>query len=74
MDNATRFLSHCIEVYKNAKHLTGREVINIFEKYGAVHYLMDCYEALHTTGSQYMVNDIDAFIAERNRKQQNTLH
>jgi hypothetical protein len=65
MNDATRFLSYCVEIYKNAKHLTGREVIDLFEKTGAIDYLAVCHEALHTTGPQYTVNDIDAFISDR---------
>ncbi|GAB6011134.1 DUF3791 domain-containing protein [Viscerimonas tarda] len=67
MDNQTRFLAYCIEIYKEAKGLTGKEVYTLFAKYGVLDYIIDCYGALHTTGPQYTIDDIDKFIAVRNQ-------
>jgi len=44
MDNVTKFLVYCIEIYK---------------------YLTDCYDALHTTGPEYIIEDIAGLIKER---------
>jgi hypothetical protein len=62
MNNKTRFLAYCIEIYREAKNLTGKQVYLLFEKFGVLDYLLDCYGALHTTGSQYTIDDIDKFI------------
>jgi len=58
------FLVYCLEVYRKAKDLSGRQVIDLFKKYGVTDYVMSSYDALHTTGSEYTVEDIDLFIAE----------
>jgi hypothetical protein len=65
MDSATKFLVYCIEIYKNAHHLTGRQVVQLFEQYGIFEYIITCYGALHTTGAEYIVDDIAGLIADR---------
>ena len=60
-----RFIGYCVEIYKKAKGMTGRAVSDLFKKYGVWSYIYDCYGALHTTGPQYTVEDIDLFIAAR---------
>lgn len=65
MDNKTLFLAHCLEEYKKAKQLNGKQVIDIFIQYGVLDYIVDCYDALHTTNPAYIVDDIDMFIATR---------
>lgn len=67
MSDQGRFLVHCIEQYKLAKGSTGRQVFELFERYGVIDYIMDCYGALHTTGTQYIVDDLDRFIANQKR-------
>jgi hypothetical protein len=65
MNEKLRFLVFCIEEYKSAKKSNGKQVIALFEKYGVTDYIIDCYGALHTTGTQYIINDIDEYIAVR---------
>ena len=65
MSKETNFLIYCIEVYKNAKGLNGKEVINLFTKYKVPEYITSYYEALHTTGMNYIVDDIDLYIGAR---------
>ena len=65
MSKEADFLIYCIEIYKSAKELTGRQVMELFERYGISEYIVNYYEALHTTGEQYIVNDIDLYIAAR---------
>jgi len=52
----------CTEQYKNAKKLTGKHVSALFSKYHVWDYLFSCFEALHTTGSNYIIADIASFI------------
>jgi len=65
MDNATKFLVYCIEIFKTAHKLSGRQVIEIFSKYGILEYIVNCYAALHTTGPEYIIEDIAGLIEER---------
>ncbi|MCL1817259.1 MAG: DUF3791 domain-containing protein [Clostridiales bacterium] len=56
---------YCLEIYRAAKNLTGKEVIRLFIKYAVLEYIISCYESLHTTGSNYIIEDIDMFIESR---------
>ena len=60
-----KFLVFCLEIYRREKKMTGEQVISLFKQYGVIDYVMSCYEALHTTGWQYTVEDIDLFIEAR---------
>ena len=59
------FLVYCIEIYKIAKNLKGKEVYNLFEQYKLNDYIIKYFEALHTTGKEYIIADIDRFIETR---------
>lgn len=59
------FLIYCIEQYKMAKNLTGKQVSELFTRYSVWDYIYDCFEALHTTGANYIVEDIDLYIEAR---------
>jgi hypothetical protein len=45
--------------------MTGKQVIELFKRYDITEYVLSCYEALHTTGTNYIVEDIDLFIEAR---------
>jgi len=70
MDNATKFLVYCIEIFKTAHKLNGRQVIEIFNQYGILEYIVNCYGALHTTGPEYIIEDIAGLIEDRRLKKQ----
>ena len=59
------FLVFCIEQYKLAKKLTGQQIVELFNRYRVWDYIYSCYEALHTTGTNYIVEDIDLYIEAR---------
>ncbi len=65
MSREGNFLIYCIERYKNAKKLTGKQVSELFNKYRVWDYIYSCFEALHTTGDNYIVEDIDLYIEAR---------
>ena len=65
MSKEGKFLVFCLEMYKAEKHLTGKQVIELFKQYNITDYVLSCYEALHTTGTNYIVEDIDLFIEAR---------
>ncbi|MBZ4670758.1 MAG: hypothetical protein PWQ76_548 [Clostridiales bacterium] len=66
MDDKINFIVYCIEEYKNAKGMDGKSVIDLFSRYHVIDYIRDYYEALHTTGRQYIVDDIGTYIESRN--------
>ena len=65
MDEKTTFVVYCIEEYKSAEKLSGKAVIELFNQYRVIDYIRSYYESLHTTGRQYIVNDINLFIEAR---------
>ncbi|MBQ7646862.1 MAG: DUF3791 domain-containing protein [Clostridia bacterium] len=65
MSKELPFYVLCIEEYKNQKHLSGSEVMDLFMKYSVLDYIKSFYEVLHTTGSKYIVDDIDLYIKSR---------
>ena len=65
MSREGEFLVYCIEIYKSARNLTGKEVMGLFTKYRVNDYIKGCFEALHTTGEKYIVRDIDLYIEAR---------
>ncbi len=62
MSDAGRFLIYCIEMYRRAKKIPGRTAYELFRSVGADEYVHRCYGALHTTGEQYILSDIDGYI------------
>lgn len=56
------FLVYCTELYKAAKNLTGKQVSELFTRYRVWDYIYTCFEALHTTGANYIIQDIDLYI------------
>ena len=65
MSKEGRFTVFCTEIYKSAKKLTGKEVAELFTRYSVWDYVYSCFEALHTTGDKYIIEDIDLYIAAR---------
>ncbi len=65
MSKTLQFKAFCFEAYRADKKLTGRATMQLFKKYGVLDYLEACYDVLHTTGRQYLVEDIDGFIEAR---------
>lgn len=39
--------------------------MQLFQKYNVCEYIMECYGVLHTTGENYIINDIDLYIEAR---------
>lgn len=62
MSKEGNFLVYCTERYKSAKGLTGKQVSELFSRYEVWDYIYSCFEALHTTGENYIIDDIDEYI------------
>lgn len=65
MSKTLEFKVFCFEAYRAEKGMTGREAMALFKKYGVLEYLDSFYDVLHTTGRDYLIEDIDLFIAAR---------
>jgi hypothetical protein len=60
------FLASCIEFYKDEKGMTGREAWNHLKNTGAVKFITECWDGLHMTAPEYVIDCIDDYI--RNHK------
>ncbi len=65
MSKTLEFKVFCFEAYRAEKKLTGRETMALFKKYGVLDYLDKCFDVLHTTGREYIIEDITLFINAR---------
>ncbi len=65
MSSQGKFMIYCAEQYKLEKHLTGKQLAELFCRYRVWEYVYSCYEALHTTGTNYIIEDIDLYIEAR---------
>ena len=59
------FLVFCLEMYRAEKNMTGKQVMELFKDYGVIDYILSCYDALHVTGTAFLIEDIDLFIEAR---------
>ncbi|MBR6207213.1 MAG: DUF3791 domain-containing protein [Oscillospiraceae bacterium] len=66
MSKEMSFVIFCIENYKIHRSLTGRQAADLFRQYGVFDYLREFYDVLHTTGYQYINQDIDIYLKARN--------
>ncbi|MCL2002468.1 MAG: DUF3791 domain-containing protein [Oscillospiraceae bacterium] len=56
------FLASCVELYKNQKGMSGQDAYNHLRKTGAVDFITDCWDGLHTTSPPYIIGSIDEYI------------
>ena len=68
MNSKAEFITYCIEEYKYAKGMTGKEVITLFKKHNIIDYIIKCYGALHTMGGLAITEDIESLIEEMEQK------
>ena len=68
MQEIVKFKTFCIERYKYAHNLKGRDVFQLFKQHGVMDYIASFYDVLHTFGDKHIVLDIDEFIEVRQIK------
>ncbi|MDR2804748.1 MAG: DUF3791 domain-containing protein [Dysgonamonadaceae bacterium] len=65
MSDVNQFIIFCLESYKSASGLTGEQAFADFEAYDVFSYLSDGFDVLHTQGREYIIKDIQEYIACR---------
>ena len=65
MSKEMAFTVFCMENYKVHRNLSGKQVFKLFEDYGVFAYINEFYDVLHTTGHNYINNNIDMYIESR---------
>jgi hypothetical protein len=66
MSKSMRFMAFFIEQYSGIKQMSGKDVYNLFKETGALTYIYECAEALHTLGLPYLIEDVDEYIETHN--------
>ena len=57
-----------IEQYKEMNHISGSEAMEVFSRNGLLDYLEAHYEPLHTQSRQWILEEIDELIKERQKQ------
>lgn len=65
MSREGTFAIYCLERYRHAKSLSGREAAQVFARYGVLPYVRKFFESLHVISEKLILEDIDAFIARQ---------
>jgi len=65
MSREGTFAIYCLERYRHAKSLSGREASALFAKYHVLDYIRRFFESLHVVSEQLILADIDAYIARQ---------
>ncbi|MBP5671497.1 MAG: DUF3791 domain-containing protein [Lentisphaeria bacterium] len=61
----SEFIAFCIEMMAEKHDVSGRQVLECFEMAGVIKYLSDGYEALHSMGKEWLINDIEKYLENR---------
>jgi hypothetical protein len=64
MNGNAEFIAYCLEEYKSANGMTGKEVITLFKQYNIIDYIVTCYGAMHTMGGLAIAEDISSLIED----------
>jgi len=56
------FVIYCIETYKGRKNLDGKTAYQKLNEKGAIDYIDNNYNALHTFGDEHIVWNIDEYL------------
>jgi len=67
-DTIPLFLSFCIEQYKNAKGMNGKEAMDKLFDSGALTYLENNYEVIHTQSPQWIIEEIDEYLIKQDNR------
>lgn len=67
-DTIPLFLSFCIEQYKDANSISGEKSMEILLNTGALDYLTENYEAIHTQSPQWIREEIEEYVTKHTMK------
>ena len=67
-DEVKRFVVFAIEEYRARKGLSGSAVFSLFKESGLLDYIEEFYDVLHSTGTEYLICDIDDYLENVQRQ------
>jgi hypothetical protein len=59
------YFIYILEKYKLQKHINGKEALKIFQNNGIIGYIWATYDAMHTMGDKFALDDIDEIISQK---------
>lgn len=62
-DAIAYFLTFCVEIYKNAHSMSGEDALSILSESGALDYLKENYDVIHTQSHHWILADIDEYLS-----------
>jgi len=63
MSKELPFLIYCLEEYRGAKGLSGKQVAALFAAKKVMNYIIEFFEILHINGPKYIIQEIDEYLA-----------
>lgn len=64
-ERISEFASFCIENFKIKHSMSGKDVANLFKASGALGFIINGYDMLHTQGKEYILEEIEIFLRNR---------
>lgn len=64
-EKISEFVSFSIENFKVKHSMKGKDVANLFKVSGALGFIINGYEMLHTQGREYVSEEIEIFLKNR---------
>lgn len=61
-DTIPLFLSFCVEQYKVAHNISGKESFDVLNSNGALDFLERNYEVIHTQSPQWILEEIEEYL------------
>ena len=62
MSREGAYMVYCLERYRHARGLTGREVAAYFREHGLYDYVMKFFGAFHTMGEELVFRELDEHV------------
>ena len=59
------FVLFCVEMFAQRGGVSGSVVMKRFDELGVLDFLRNNYEVLHTQGRNYILSEIDQYLANR---------
>ena len=56
------FIAHCVEVYRREQKLSGKQVMELFDKKNVLDFIVRNYEPLHIQGAKGIVWELNDYM------------
>ena len=67
-DNVCTFFTFCVERYARKHKMSSLQSYALFRRYNVDKYLIEGFDVLHTQGEEYILQDIEMYLKNHNKK------